>query len=160
MKSEDLVREQLQRLLQWEDAHAGFDTAVAGIPAEVRGKRPTGLPHSPWEILEHLRRTQQDILEFCINPKYEERTWPDDYWPSSAAPPSAKAWDESIKKFREDRTALQKLAADTKVDLGARIPHGSGQTYLRELVLVADHSAYHVGQLVLTRQLLGVWKKS
>jgi DinB superfamily len=160
MKSEDLVREQLQRLLEWEDSHVGFDTAVAGIPAEVRGKRPTGLPHSPWEVLEHLRRTQQDILEFCVNPKYEERTWPDDYWPSSAAPPSAKAWDESIRQFHEDRKALQKLAADTTVDLGARIPHGSGQTYLRELVLVADHSAYHVGELVVIRRLLGTWKKS
>jgi hypothetical protein len=160
MKGDALVREQLQRVLEWEDAHAGFDTAVAGIPAEARGKRPAGLPHSPWELLEHLRRTQQDILEFCVNPKYEERTWPDDYWPESPAPPSAKAWDESVKQFREDRKSLQKLAADTSIDLGAKIPHGSGQTYLRELVLVADHSSYHIGELVLTRRALGAWKKS
>src|SRR6185437_3015318 len=138
MNIEDLVREQLQRLLDWEEAHVGFDTAVTGIPAEVRGKRPPGLLHSPWEILEHLRRTQHDILEFCRNPNYEELTWPDDYWPSSAAPPSAKAWDESIRQVRDDRKALQELAADTTIDLAAKIPHGSGQTYLRELVLVAD----------------------
>jgi hypothetical protein len=160
MKSENLLREQLQRLLDWEEAHVGFDTAVTDIPAEVRGKRPPGLPHSPWEILEHMRRTQHDILEFCRNPNYQELTWPDDYWPSSAAPPSAKAWDESIRLVRDDRKALQELAADTTIDLAAKIPHGSGQTYLRELVLVADHSSYHVGELVLTRRLLGAWKKS
>jgi len=159
MKDNALLRQHLQRLLEWEDAHVGYDTAVTGIPAELRGKRPPGLPHSPWEILEHLRLTQQDILDFCINPAYEQRAWPDDYWPDSAAPPSAKAWDESIRRFREDRKALQKLAGDPKLDLEAKIPHGSGQTYLRELVLVADHSAYHIGQLVLTRRLLGAWKK-
>jgi hypothetical protein len=107
-----------------------------------------------------MRRTQHDILEFCRNPNYQELTWPDDYWPSSAAPPSAKAWDESIRQFGDDRRALQELAADTTIDLGATIPHGSGQTYLRELVLVADHSSYHIGELVLTRRLLGAWKKS
>jgi hypothetical protein len=159
MKSDALLREHLQRLLDWEDAHAGLDSAVAGLPAELRGKRPPGLPHSPWEILEHLRRTQQDILDFCLNPNYEERAWPDDYWPPSPAPPSAKAWEESIWQFRDDRSALQKLAADTKIELGAKIPHGSGQTYLRELLLVADHSSYHVGQLVLTRRALGAWEK-
>jgi hypothetical protein len=160
MKGDALVREQLQRVLEWEEAHVGFDTAVAGIPAEVRGKRPPGLPHSPWELLEHMRRTQHDIMEFCRNPNYEELNWPADYWPSSAAPVSAEAWEESIQQFRDDRKALQKLAADATIDLGAKIPHGSGQTYLRELVLVADHSAYHIGELVLTRRLLGTWKKS
>ncbi|MGE0406720.1 MAG: DinB family protein [Candidatus Korobacteraceae bacterium] len=152
------LREQLSRLLAWEDAHVGFDTAVAGIPLEARGKRPPGLPHSPWEIVEHLRRTQRDILDFCVNPNYREIKWPDEYWPSDAAPGSAAAWEESIRQFREDRAALQQLAADTKTDLGAKIPHGSGQTYLRELVLVADHSSYHIGELVAVRRLLGVWK--
>ncbi len=160
MKGDAQVREQLQRVLEWEEAHVSFDTAVVGIPEEARGKRPTGLPHSCWELLEHLRRTQADILDFCINPKYQERAWPDDYWPESPTPPSAKAWEESIRQFRVDRKELQKLAADTSVDLGAKIPHGSGQTYLRELVLVADHSSYHIGELVLTRRVLGVWKKS
>ena len=158
MPHDALFREQLQRLLAWEDAHVGFETAVAGLPENLRGSRPPGLPHSPWEILEHLRRTQRDILEFCRNSKYEELTWPDDYWPSSPLPPSAKAWDESIQLYLEDRKELQKLAADSALDLGARIPHGSGQTYLREFVLVADHSSYHLGQLVLTRRMLGAWK--
>jgi uncharacterized damage-inducible protein DinB len=160
MNSDALVRKQLQRLLEWEDAHVSFDTAIDGIPAEARGKRPRGLPYSPWELLEHLRRAQRDILDFCRNPDYKEQIWPDDYWPSTAAPPSGAAWEESIRQFREDRRELQSLAEDTTLDLGAKIPHGSGQTYLRELVLAADHAAYHVGQLVLVRRLLGVWDKS
>ena len=151
-------RELLGRIQDWEDAHAGFDTAVAGIPAELRGRQPEGVPYSPWQLVEHLRRAQEDILEFCRNPNYKERQWPADYWPASPAPPSAKAWDESIRQFRKDRQALQKLAADRKVDLAAKIPHGQGQTYLRELFLAADHAAYHIGELVLVRRLLGSWK--
>jgi uncharacterized damage-inducible protein DinB len=153
------VREQLGRLLSWEDAHVGFDSVIADIPSELRGKQPAGLPYSPWQLVEHLRRTQRDILEFCVNPKYQELEWPDDYWPPTAAPASSKAWDESIRQFREDRDALQKLAADPEVDLTARIPHGDGQTYLRELVLAADHAAYHLGELVVVRRLLGIWKR-
>jgi uncharacterized damage-inducible protein DinB len=160
MNEMSLVREQLARLLAWEDAHAGFDAAVDRIPPELRGKRPSKLPFSAWEIVEHLRITQKDILDFCRDPNYQERKWPDDYWPASAAPPSAKAWTESIRRFRSDREALQQLAADPTIDLTAKIPHGSGQTYLREIVLVADHAAYHVGQLVLVRRLLGIWKRS
>jgi hypothetical protein len=148
----------LGKLLEWEDAHVGFDRAIAGIPAESRGRTPPGVPYSPWQLIEHLRLTQHDILEFCVNPKYEEPKWPADYWPASAVPPSAKAWDDSIARYREDRRALQQLAVDPKVDLKAKIPHGSGQTYLRELVLVADHTAYHVGQLILVRRLLGIWE--
>jgi hypothetical protein len=156
MTADRALREHLRKLLDWEDAHAGFDTAVAGIPPEVRGKTPDGVPHSPWQLLEHLRLTQFDILDFCRNPKYEERRWPRDYWPPSPAPPSPAAWDDSIRQFREDRAALQRLASEEE-DLTAKIPHGSGQTYLRELVLVADHTSYHVGQLVLVRRLLGIW---
>jgi hypothetical protein len=145
-------------MLAWEDAHVGFDKAVANIAPEMRSKQPAGLPFSPWQLLEHLRRTQHDILDFCNNPDYKELSWPADYWPASAAPPSAAAWDDSVKAFRRDRLALQQLAADAKVDLTAPIPHGSGQTYLREIVLAADHTAYHVGQLVAVRRLLGIWK--
>jgi len=152
------VRELLAKLLTWEDAHAGFDAAVAGIPQHLRGTQPEGLPYSPWQLVEHLRRTQRDILEFCRNPQYEELNWPDDYWPPTPGPPSAEAWDQSIEAFRKDRRALQELATDAAVDLTARIPHGTGQTYLRELILVADHSAYHIGQLVAVRRLLGMWK--
>lgn len=155
---EKTLRLMLRELLDWEGAHVGFEAAVAGIPPKIRGMQPPGAPHSPWQLLEHLRLTQADILDFCVNAKYEERKWPDDYWPPTASPPSRAAWDESIAEVVRDRRAMQKLAADPKIELTARIPHGSGQTYLREIVLVADHTAYHVGQLLLVRQLLGAWK--
>jgi hypothetical protein len=151
------LREQIARCLGWEEAHASFDSAVANLPADARGRAPAGLPYSPWQLLEHLRIAQHDILDFCRNPDYRELSWPDDYWPAAAAPPSAAAWDESIRQFREDRAALQALARDSAVDLGARIPHGTGQTYLRELLLAADHAAYHVGELIVVRRLLGAW---
>ncbi len=156
--NEQALRALLQKVLDWDDAHVGFDSAVAGIPPRLRGKRPAGAPHSAWELVEHLRLAQFDILDFCVNPRYKEHHWPDDYWPSSRGPGSDAAWKKSIAQYRRDRRALQRLAADESIDLAATIPHGSGQTYLRELVLVADHTAYHVGQLVLVRQLLGIWK--
>jgi hypothetical protein len=152
------MRELLAKFLAWGDAHVGYDDAVANIPEHLRGTQPSGL-HSPWELLEHLRITQHDILDFCVNSGYEEMNWPEDYWPASPAPPSAEAWDESIASFTRDRQELQKLAADPAIDLTARIPHGNGQTYGREILLAADHSSYHVGQLVLVRQLLGAWKR-
>lgn len=157
MSVDAVLRDHLARLLSWEDAHAGYDTAVAGIASDLQGIRPEGLRHSAWEIVEHLRITQHDILDFCRDPAYRERDWPADYWPPAPAPPDPDAWEASLRAYREDRRALQQLATDPSVDLAARIPHGSGQTYLRELILVADHSAYHVGQLVLVRRLLGIW---
>jgi hypothetical protein len=158
MANDLLIREHISRLLSWTEAHVGFDAAVAGIPEADRGSKPAGLPYSPWQILEHLRRTQHDILDFCRNPNYEELNWPADYWPESAGPASPAAWDESIARFLEDRAALQQLITDPAVDLTAAIPHGKGQTYLREFLLVADHSAYHVGELIVVRRLLGNWK--
>ncbi len=155
---ETAVREHLARLLAWEDAHVGFDKAVHGIPPALRGKRPAKMPYSAWQLVAHLRITQHDILDFCRNPQYLELHWPADYWPASASPKSTKAWTEAIKAFKADRQALQQLAADRAIDLTAPIPHGSGQTYLREIVLAADHAAYHVGQIVLVRRLLGIWK--
>ena len=155
--SDHALRTQLAAALDWQAAHANFDAAVDGIPPEMRGHLPEGLPYSPWQLVEHLRITQWDILDFCRNPDYREIHWPDDYWPPSAEPPSAEAWDESIRGYREDRESLKALAADPAIDLFARIPHGSGQTYLRELLLVADHTAYHVGQIVAVRRLLGIW---
>ena len=154
---DDPLRDHVKKLLAWEDAHVGFDAAVEGIAPERRAASPTGIPFSPWQLLEHLRLTQHDILDFCRNPNYKEREWPKDYWPPSPAPPTPSAWEESVAAFRRDRDALEKLAADSSVDLFARIPHGSGQTYLRELLLVADHSAYHVGQVILVRRGLGIW---
>jgi uncharacterized damage-inducible protein DinB len=159
MNRDDALRALLSSLLDWEDAHVAFDTAVEGIPGDARGARRDGVPHSPWQLLEHLRICQNDILEFCRNPSYVERKF-EDYWPRTAAPPSATAWDESVAAFRRDRRALQDLASERQVDLFTAIPHGSGQTYLRELLLVADHNAYHVGQLVLLRRILGAWPKS
>ncbi|HSJ15377.1 MAG TPA: DinB family protein [Longimicrobiales bacterium] len=149
------LRGQLGRILAWEDAHVAFDAAVEGIPVELRDRRPDGLPYSAWELVEHLRRTQYDILDFCRNPSYQERSWPADYWPPPDSTPDPEAWEHAVAAYRADRAALQEIA--TGADLFARIPHGTGQTILRELLLVADHNAYHVGQLVAVRRLLGIW---
>ena len=157
MEHERSLRDHLGKLLDWEDAHAGFDAATKGLAPALRGKAPAGLPHSPWQLLEHLRRCQKDILDFCLRPDYVEPPSMDEYWPASAAPPGKTAWDESVAAFRQDRAALRRMANDPAIDLFARVPQGTGQTYLRELLLVADHNAYHVGQLVLTRRLLGDW---
>jgi hypothetical protein len=148
------LREQLRRILSWQDAHVGFEKSVEGLAPRHRGVRVSGFPHSAWE---HLRITQRDILDFCRDPSYEEPTWPDDYWPSSPEPPSDQAWDDSVAAFREDRAALEALAIDESIELFAKIPHGTGQTYIRELLLVADHNAYHLGQLVVVRQQLRAW---
>ena len=157
MDREAALRDHLSRVLAWQDAHGTFEAAVDGIPPSHHGRVPDGLPYSPWQLLEHLRLAQHDILDFCRNPDYEEMRWPDDYWPKSPAPPSDSAWDESVRDFREDRAALQALASDRSRDLLATIPHGSGQTYLREILLTADHTSYHVGQLIVVRRLLGIW---
>lgn len=154
--TDQAVRELLANLLSWEDAHAGFDAAVDGIPEEFRGKRAGG--HSPWELIEHIRIAQHDILDFSRHKDHHEMQWPKEYWPKSPAPSSTGEWEASIEAFRKDRDGLRELALDRTVDLTAPIPHGSGQTYLREILLAADHTAYHVGQLILARQLLGIWK--
>src|SRR6266850_8402718 len=157
--SSDPLRAQLVRLLDWEEAHVGFDKAVAGIPADKRGGLAAGFEHSPWGLLEHMRIAQEDILDFCVNPKYvHELKWPDDYWPKAPAPPNAAAWDESIASLRREREKLKTLARDTK-DLYALVPTGKGQqTYLRTLLLVVDHNAYHLGQIVAVRRALGAWR--
>ena len=155
--SSPALRAQLSRILSWQDAHVGFEKAVEGLASNLRGVRVEGFPHSAWELLEHLRITQHDILDFCRNPKYAEREWPKDYWPPTDAPPSPAAWDESVAGFHRERDALKLLANDAALDLFAKIPHGSGQTYFRELLLIADHNAYHLGQLVTVRRLLGAW---
>ena len=157
MPTSSVIREHLSRLLSWEDAHTSFDSAVSGLPDSLRGTQPAGLPYSPWQLVEHLRITQKDILEFCTNPKYVELSWPDDYWPRSAAPETPTVWAESIRQFQHDRAALQHLSANPELDLESTIPHGSGQTFLRELLLAADHAAYHVGELVVVRRLLQSW---
>jgi hypothetical protein len=157
MSTTTSIRRQLAALLDWSDAHVSFDDAVAGLPVAARGKVPEGLPYSAWQLVEHMRRTQADILEFCVSRKYEEKRWPEDYWPASVAPPTRNAWNESLAQFRKDRVALQRLVKNPRRDLLAKVPAGTGQTLLREIILTADHTAYHVGQLVAVRRMLGIW---
>jgi len=157
VKTPDALREHLIRALDWGEARATFDKAVDGLPSSKRGVTPPGSPHSAWQLLEHLRLAQEDIYDFCVNPKYTEKTWPDDYWPG-AAPSTPTAWDKSVAAYRRDLEKVKELVR-TQPDLFAAIPHGTGpnQTYLRAVLLIIDHGAYHVGQLVLVRQLLGEW---
>lgn len=152
------LREHLLYLLRGGGAHVDFEAAVKGIPAELRGKRPPRSPHSCWELLEHMRLAQWDILEFTRNPQHQSPKWPEGFWPQSPAPPNAGAWAKSLRAFRDDLEAMCALVSDSNIDLYAKIPHGEGQTPLREALLVADHNAYHLGQLVLVRKLLGAWK--
>jgi hypothetical protein len=151
------LRQHLLGALDWSDAHVSFDQAVEGVPETARGVRPAGLPHSLWELLEHIRLTQRDILDFCRDPEYREREWPRDYWPRGPEPPATTDWERSVEGFRSDREALRRLLEGDGMDLLAGVPQGTGQTYLRELLLVLDHTAYHVGQIVLTRHLLNIW---
>jgi uncharacterized damage-inducible protein DinB len=155
---ETAFRDHLVRLLDWEEAHVGFDRAVDGIPVEKRGARPAGFEHSPWQLLEHMRLAQEDILDFCVNVNYKHNLkWPDDYWPPQA-PPSDAAWTQSIASVGHTRGKMKALARDVE-DLTATVPTGKDtQTYLRAILLIADHNAYHVGQLVAVRRALGIWK--
>ncbi|HSB75548.1 MAG TPA: DinB family protein, partial [Terriglobales bacterium] len=152
------LREHLLYLLRGGGAHLHFDKAVADIPPALRGRTVPPVPHSPWRLLEHLRIAQWDILEFSRNPKHVSPEWPDGYWPESDAPPSAGAWEKCVKQFRADLKAMQDLVTDEKTDLYRRIAWGDGQTILREALLVADHNAYHLGELLMIRRLLGAWK--
>ena len=151
------IRDHLVRALDWEDAHATFDRAVDGLAESLRGARPAGFEHSPWQLLEHLRLAQEDSLDFCVNDHYEHtRAWPEDYWPRNSAPPDADAWTASVEAFKRDLEAVMRLARE--VDLAATVPTGTqGQTYLRAVLLVIDHTAYHVGQMVAVRRALGAW---
>ena len=144
--------------LGWEQAHANLEGAVKGLAPALRGKRLDGYPHSPWELLEHIRITQHDLLDFCQNPEYVEKLeWPHDYWPRTAEPVTADAWDKSIAEYKRDREAFERFATDTDLDLTAKIPRGTGQTYLRTILVAVDHASYHVGQLISVRRLLGAW---
>ena len=155
---EQSLRLQLIELLGGGGAHAKFDDVIKDLPPKLRGARPAKFPHSPWMLLEHLRLAQWDILEFSRNAKHGSPEWPGGYWPKTEGPPNAAAWNRSIQQFRRDLKAMQNLVANRKTDLFARIPWGDGQTILREALLVADHNAYHVAQLVDVRRLLGAWK--
>lgn len=157
MHTDASLRKHLAAVLNWKDAHVSFDDAVKGIPTRFRGVQPPALPYSPWQLLEHIRLAQADILDFCRNPDYCAPKWPDEYWPQSPTPPDSRAWQLSVSSYRADLRSLGKLLDDTAIDFYSEIPHGQGQTYLREILLIADHTAFHVGELVVVRRLLGVW---
>jgi len=152
------VRQHLLDLLKGGNAHLKFEEVVKDLPERLRGKKPEGQPHTAWRLLEHMRIAQWDILEFSRNPKHDSPEFPEGYWPQSDAPPGAAAWEKSVKQFRADLKAMQDLVAAPKTDLYARISWGDGQTILREALLVADHNAYHLGELLMVRRLLGAWK--
>ena len=158
MANDNVLRQHLVSLLKASEAHANFDAAIKDLPAKVRGKRPKGAQHSPWELLEHLRIAQWDILEFSRDPDHKSPEFPGGYWPSTPAPPDPGAWDKSVESFRHDLEALCALVTNPSTDLFTKIPHGDGQTILREALLAADHNAYHLGEMVLLRRLLGAWR--
>jgi hypothetical protein len=158
MANDKSLREHVLKLLEGGHAHVTFEAAVKGIPAALRGKRPKGVEHSLWEILEHMRIAQSDILEFSRDAKHVSPEWPSGYWPKTKTPPNDKAWAKSVRAFGADLEAMRKLVAANSTDLHAPIPHGDGQTILREALLIADHNAYHLGEMVLVRRLLGAWK--
>ena len=157
-ESDSAVRQHVLYLLGGGGAHVGFDEAVKGLPEALRGKAPRGLPYSTWQLLEHMRITQWDIVEFSRNREHRSPEWPAGYWPLSAAPPNRSAWTKSLAAFRADLEAMKTLVRDPATDLYARIPWGDGQTILREALLVADHNAYHLGELVVVRRVLGAWR--
>lgn len=151
-------REIVASAMDWEQAHASLDKAVEGLPADLRGRRARGAPYSIWELLEHIRRAQRDLLEFCRDAGYEETLgWPGDYWPDGPAPASEEEWAECVDAIHRDREDFRRWTVEAEVDLTDRIPHGAGQTYLRTVLVAVDHASYHVGQIVLVRKLLGVW---
>ena len=154
---DQLLREHLVDFLRGKGAHLTFDEAIANVPAALRGTRAAGGPHTPWRLHEHLRIAQWDILEFSRNAQHVSPEFPSGYWPQGEVPPDDQAWDRSVAAFRDDLKAMQDLVADSTTDLYAPIPHGDGQTILREALLVADHNAYHLGQMVMLRRALGAW---
>lgn len=150
----EALRNMLVRVLDWSSAHLPLDEVVSQFGPSTYGKRVHGLPYTAWQLLEHMRLTQFDILDFCRNPQYEEPHWPDDYWPTELDPSDPAAWDKSVERFKSDLEAMKNLVAEPGLDLFSEIPHGTGQTYLREALLIIDHNAYHLGQLVVLWRLL------
>jgi hypothetical protein len=157
MKNDQALREHLVDLLGGGHAHLDFEKATGDLPVELRGAKPPGLPFTPWRLVEHMRIAQWDILQFSIDPHHISPDFPDGYWPVGNAPPDSGSWDRSITAFQADLKAMMDLVAEPKTDLFTPLPHGQGQTILREVLLVADHNAYHLGQLVIVRRLLGAW---
>ncbi len=159
MPNDAALREHLIQLLEGGNAHATFESAVRGFPLEHAGTRPEGLPYSGWELLEHMRIAQSDIVRFSQSAEHVSPKWPDGYWPASPAPAQESHWARSVRAIRKDLEEFESLIRDPKQDLYRKFPWGDGQTLLREALLIADHNAYHIGQLVLVRRLLGLWPK-
>lgn len=158
-KNDKALRQQLAALLQGGQAHATLADAVAHFPADRIGEQPAGLPYSPWQLLDHMRITLRDLLEFATNPEYVELDWPADYWPKHAAPGDDESWSETVRAIQADLKSLEALVHSPQSNLYATIPWGTkGETLLREVLLAADHTSYHVGELVLLRRLMGIWK--
>lgn len=157
MRSDRKWREIVASSLDWEEAHVALERAVEGLAPELRGRRPNSYPHSAWELLEHIRLTQYDLLDFMRNAAYVDPTGLEDYWPRHPVPPSDSAWHESLARIGKDRDALRAFATSADLDLTTKIPHGTGQTYLRTILVAVDHTAYHVGQIVAVRRLLNAW---
>lgn len=152
------LRDRVVALLRGGRAHVGFDRAVAGLPEPLRGQQPGGLPYSPWQQLEHLRICLWDMLGYTRDPKHVSPAWPDGYWPRRPAPPSRAAWDRSVRAYRADLRAFCRLVASPKTDLQAPLPHDREVSVLHMALLAADHAAYHLGQLLVIRRLLGAWR--
>lgn len=158
-RTDAALREHLLYLLNGDGAHTDFASAVKDLPEALRGKRPQGAAHSAWELLEHMRITQLDVLESIKDASHVSPEFPAGYWPGQAAPADAKAWDKSVKAFQLDFKTIIDLAASDSVDLLAPIAHADGQTVMRKLLMLADHTSYHMGQLVQMRKMLGSWKE-
>jgi DinB superfamily len=158
MENETMLRQHLVKVLTGSEAHADFEAAIKGMPVRLRGLVPAGAEHSPWMLVEHLQIALWDILEFSRNPRHVSPKWPEGYWPASSTPEHAHDWDKTVQAFRDHLKAMCDLVMDPSTDLFAKIPHGDGQTILREALLSADHNAYHIGQLVTVRRLLGAWE--
>lgn len=151
------LRRQLVDLLDGHGAHMPFEEAVADFPDEAMNDRPPNVDYTPWHLVEHLRLTQADILDYVVNPAYEERRWPDDFWPEPSATAARADWDASVRGFLDDKAALRALVIDPERDLFAVIPGTPGHTLLREVRIDADHNAYHVGEFAILRQVMGTW---
>jgi DinB family protein len=151
---ESALREELVGLLEGGRAHASFEDAVEGFPLEIRGATLPRVAHTPWQVLEHLRLAQWDILEFCRNPSHESPNWPEGYWPKEPDPPTKTAWNESVKRFLEDRAALTAWIQDPSTDLFAPVPNDEGPSLLHQIVITAQHNSYHLGQLLMLRRAL------
>ena len=158
MEADIILQEQLRGLLQGGHAHMTFDDAIAHFPREHMNTKPPHVPYTPWHLLEHLRITQWDILEFIRNAQHISPAWPTGYWPAQDTQANEAAWEQTISSFRADLTTLQQIVADPAIDLYTPIPHGSGQNVLRELLLVADHNAYHIGEFAILRQVMQTWR--